>query len=120
MYPINIDNQTIYLRHEPCDVEKINALRDDMIANGYKGRPVIVANCGDHQKAFTGVHRLYVAADLDITADIIELPDTLTADDWDLLDDANDDYDLLDAFEMIAENRDDMNDIVAVMIEELQ
>ena len=106
---------TVMLPHEPHDADKIARLREDMIVNGWRGRPVILIDCGDHHRALTGVHRLTSAAGIDGLIEDIGLPDDLTADDYNLIDGANDDQDLLSALREIADNRNDMDDLLAVM-----
>ena len=106
MYVINMNNKTIcgtrldtgYLPHEPENTNKIIRLRESMIKNGWTGRAVILIDAGDHHIALTGSHRLAAAQgleDVEINAVIL---DDLTASEYDLIDSANDDDDLLYAF----------------------
>lgn len=112
-------HETTHLRND-IDGEKVVALRNNMIRNGWQGRPVIVADMGDHTVNFTGSHRLAAVAGLDVEPETLWLPDDLSADDWDLIDGANDDDALLRAFEEIAEARGDIGEIVAVMRAEIE
>ena len=110
---------TVMLRHAPRDADKVVRLRESMACDGWQGRPVILANGGDCHHAFTGTHRLCAAMDLDIEIAAVMLPDDLTAEDWDEIDQAHDDDDLLAAFERIAADRDDMDEVVAALKAEI-
>ena len=116
---IKINGTTTYLRHKADDAAKVINIADSMAANGWMGRAVIMVDCGDHQVALTGTHRLAAASQIGINPDLIYLPDDLTFDDFELLTDACDDDDLLAAFEQIAASRDDMDQIVETMRQEL-
>lgn len=116
---IKINGTTTYLRHKAEDAQKIINIADSMATNGWMGRAVIMVDCGDHQVALTGTHRLAAASQIGINPALIYLPDDLTSDDFDLLDDACDDDDLLTAFEQIAASRDDMHHIVETMRQEV-
>lgn len=116
---IKINGTTTYLRHKAEDAQKIINIADSMATNGWMGRAVIMVDCGDHQVALTGTHRLTAASQIGINPDLIYLPDDLTSDDFDLLTDACDDDDLLAAFEQIAASRDDMDQIVETMRQEI-
>lgn len=116
---IKINGTTTYLRHKADDAAKVINIADSMAANGWMGRAVIMVDCGDHQVALTGSHRLTAASQIGIKPDLIYLPDDLTFDDFELLTDACDDDDLLAAFEQIAASRDDMSQIVETMRQEI-
>lgn len=116
---IKINGTTTYLRHKADDAQKVINIADSMAANGWIGRAVIMVDCGDHQAALTGSHRLTAASQIGLHADLIYLPDDLDADAWDMIHDACDDDDLLAAFEQIAASRDDMDQIVETMRQEL-
>lgn len=116
---IKINGTTTYLRHKADDIQKSINIADSMATNGWMGRAVIMVDCGDHQVALTGTHRLTAASQIGINPDLIYLPDDLTSDDFDLLTDACDDDDLLAAFEQIAASRDDMDQIVETMRQEI-
>ena len=116
---LKANGTTTYLRHKADDAAKVINIADSMAANGWMGRAVIMVDCGDHQVALTGTHRLTAASQIGIKPDLIYLPDDLTSDDFELLTDACDDDDLLAAFEQIAASRDDMDQIVDTMRQEL-
>lgn len=109
------DLQTVMVPHFPEDADKIIRIREDMMTNGWQGRPVIMADAGDHHIALTGSHRIAAAMGLEDVIAAVWLPEDLTSDDWDLIEGGIDDDDLLAALEEIAEGRDDMAEIVAVM-----
>jgi hypothetical protein len=117
---IKIHGTTTYLRHKADDTQKIINIADSMATNGWMGRAVIMVDCGDHQVALTGTHRLTAASQIGVNPDLIYLPGDLTADDFDLLGHACDDDDLLAAFEQIAASRDDMDQIVDTMRQEIE
>ncbi|MFV0382610.1 hypothetical protein [Paracoccus sp. (in: a-proteobacteria)] len=52
----------VYLRNEPEGTDKIIRLREDVIVNGWTGRPVIMLENGDSHIAFTGSHRSHCTA----------------------------------------------------------
>lgn len=116
---VKVNGTTTYLRHKAEDAQKIINIADSMATNGWMGRAVIMVDCGDHQVALTGSHRLTAASQIGIKPDLIYLPDDLTSDDFELLTDACDDDDLLAAFEQIAASRDDMDQIVETMRQEI-
>lgn len=116
---VKVNGTTTYLRHKADDAAKVINIADSMAANGWMGRAVIMVDCGDHQVALTGSHRLTAASQIGIKPDLIYLPDDLTSDDFELLTDACDDDDLLAAFEQIAASRDDMDQIVETMRQEI-
>lgn len=111
---------SIHLRHAPIDADKIVRLREDMLVNGWRGRGVVMLDCGDHCMAFSGVHRLCAAQGIDGLAQIVWLPSDLRPDQWAEIENANDDDDLLRAFEAIAEERDDMIEAIAAMRAEVE
>lgn len=116
MYPIRIEKiGAIYLPHAPDDADKIVKIAQHMASSGWTGRPVLLANCGDHVRAFTGTHRLCAAIGQDIEIDAVYLPDDLSADDWAAIELANDDDDLLVALVDIGTRRDDMQASIDVM-----
>lgn len=127
MYGIQINARTsdnhriemVYLRHGPMDADKIVRIRERMLANGWEGRPVILMDCGGHHMAFTGVHRMCAAQGIDELIEAVYLPDDLRPEQWAEIEQANDDDDLLAAFEAIAAERDDMEEVVAAMREEV-
>ncbi len=106
---------TVYLRNAPEDADKIVRIAESLASDGWAGRPVILADVGDHHVAFNGSHRLAASIGLEAVVEAIYLPEDLTAEDWDLIDGAHDDDDLLAAFAEIAEGRDDMTEIVEAM-----
>ena len=57
--------------------------------------------------AFSGSHRLAAAMGIDGVIEAVMVPE-LSAEEYDLIDGANDDDDLLAAFIEISEDRDDM------------
>jgi len=115
---IKLDGRTTYLRHKAQDAQKIIKLREKMSLNGWVGRPVIMVDCGDFDVALTGTHRLAAVAHTSINPEIIWLPDNLTSEHFDLLDDASSDDDLLSALTTIAESNSNMQDIIDVMTQE--
>ena len=121
MYDIRINSLgTVYLSHAPENANKIVRIAEDMAQNGWKGRPAIMLDAGDHKIALNATHRLCAAIGQDIEIDTVMLPDDLTADEWDSIERANDDDDLLAALEEINESRDgEIDEIVAVMREEV-
>lgn len=126
-YDIVIDARTeagvrldsVHLRNAPEDANKVVRIRESMMRDGWTGRPVILADCGDHHIAFTGSHRLAAAQGLDDLIEAVMLPDDLSSDDWDMIDAANDDDDLLSAFVEIAAARGDMAAVVEAMQQEV-
>lgn len=122
-YDIRLDNrttagdrlQTVYLRHQIVDADKIIRIREHMMTHGWQGRPVILAAAGDHHIALTGTHRLAAVAGLDVDVDAVMLPDDLTPEQWDTISDGFDDYDLLAGLRAVAAERGDMDDAVAAM-----
>lgn len=106
---------TVYLPHEPQDADKIARIRESLMRDGWHGRAVILADCGDHYRALSGVHRLVAAQGLDDVIQAVYLPADLAAEQWDEIESANDDIDLLRALEDIAEERDDMTGVIEAM-----
>lgn len=106
---------TVFLRNSPEDADKIIRITESLTCDGWIGRPVILADMGDHHAAFSGSHRLAASIGMEGIVEAVYLPDDLTAEDWDLIDGAHDDEDLMAAFEEIAAERDDMNEIVEAM-----
>jgi len=47
--------------HNITDQTKYEAIAEDMAANGWTGRPLLVIDCGDDYSALTGSHRLEAA-----------------------------------------------------------
>lgn len=127
-YDITLDTTTedgtklgmVYLRHAPESADKIIRLREDMMTNGWTGRPVILLDNGEYHIAFTGSHRLAAAQGLDGIIETVMLPEDLTPEEYDIIDAANDDDDLLAAFVEIAEGRDDMAEAIATMRAEVE
>ena len=76
---------------------------------------MILGEHDGHVDAFTGVHRLSAAADIEMAVPVVWLPDDLSAADWDQVDLAADDHELLAAFRDFARRRDDMEDVISVM-----
>lgn len=109
--------RSVHLPHAPQDAEKIVELRTSMLVNGWMGRPVILADAGDHHIALTGTHRLAAAQGIDGVIEAVYLPDDLTTEDWDEIDAAHDDDDVLTALREIAGRRDDgeMDEAIAAM-----
>jgi ParB-like nuclease domain. len=56
--------------HDADDVEKLNALTEDMEENGWVGSPIVVYQSGDGFQAMNGSHRLAAA----LTAGLDEIP----------------------------------------------
>ena len=56
-----LDQGQFTLPHPPRDKEKFNALVNDMVENGWKGRPVLTIDQGGQTNALTGSHRLAAA-----------------------------------------------------------
>lgn len=112
---------TVHVPCEPRDAAKLTEISMSMRRDGWLGRPVILADAGDHVIALTGSHRLVAAAATQITICALWLPEDLTDDDWNLIDSANDDDDLLAALEEINIDRGgDMDHIVARMMGEVE
>ena len=127
-YNIDMDCRTVdglrlgrlSLRHAPDDADKIVRLRESMLANGWRGRPVVLYDAGNGTTgALSGVHRLCAAQGLDDVVNAVWLPSDLTDDDWREIGMAVDDQDLLQALEMIAEDRADMSDVIAAFEAEI-
>lgn len=109
----------VMLPHEPRDADKTDAISAEMEINGWKGRPVIIAEAGDYHIAITGTHRLAAAARTGIEVSAVFLPDDLTEEEWELIHDATDDDDLLAALYRIADGRSDMEEVIETMIAEI-
>lgn len=128
MYDITLHNttacgnklRTVYLPHAPQDAEKLTRIAESMQANGWQGRPVILLDCGDYTRAYTGTHRLAACINSDVEVEAVWLPADLSAEHAELLDDANDDYDLLVALSEIQDERGDIADAVAAMQAEIE
>ena len=131
MYDIKMNGQmtscggklgTVYLRSFPADANKIIRLREEMMQNGWISiPPVILSDGGDHHVALTGSHRLAAAQGIeDLEIEAVMLPANLSEEDWDLIDAANDDEDLLAAFQDVAGTRNDMDETVEVMAAEVE
>lgn len=104
----------VYLRNAPESADKIIRIRESLERDGWVGRPVILLENGDHHIAFSGSHRLAAAMGIDGVIEAVMVPE-LSAEEYDLIDGANDDDDLLAAFIEISEDRDDMGDVVEAM-----
>lgn len=119
-YDIRIDARTtegeklgtVMLRNAPEDADKIIRIRESLLVDGWTGRPVILLANGDHHIAFSGSHRLAAAQGLDGVIEAVMLPEDLTAEEYDIIDSAHDDDDLLAAFIEVAEGRDDMDAVI--------
>lgn len=111
--------RSVHLIHAPIDAKKITTIRESLVRDGWRGRPVLLADCGDHHRAFTGTHRLCAAIGMDDVVKAVYLPDDLTAADWDEIDAANDEHDLLCALKIIAETRSDLADAIAAVQAEI-
>lgn len=107
--------RTIYLPHAPEDADKAVRIAESMQANGWIGRPVILWACGDYTRALTGTHRLCACINGDTEVEAVWIPEDLSEEHAELIDSANDDYDLLAALKEIAEERD-----MAALVEAMQ
>lgn len=105
---------TVYLPHAPEDADKIIGIREAAL-RGEAMRPVILMDAGDHHIAFSGAHRIAALAGLDGLLNVVMLPEDLSQDEFDLIDRAYDDDDLLAALEEVAAARDDMSDVLEAM-----
>lgn len=114
-----IDGKQVVTRNGVTDTRKLDDLILDMELHGWRGRPVIVADMGEWIRAFTGSHRI-VAADMTGTEpEVVWLPTTPTEEDWEEIQFANDDHDLLKVFEDLWHEYPVMADVVAVMQQEI-
>lgn len=102
---------TVYLRNAPEDADKIIRIRESLMVNGWEGRAVVLVDCGCHHLALSGSHRLAAAQGMDGVIDAVMMPE-LSQDEWDLIEGAHDDDDLLRAVVEISETRDDMAEVV--------
>lgn len=126
-YNIRMDARTadgeklgmVQLRHAPDDADKIVSLRAHMLSNGWQGRPVILSPAGDYHIALTGTHRLSAAQGIDDLIAAVYLPE-LTTEQWETIEHAHDDDDLLAAFVAIGAERDDMAEVIATMRAEVE
>ena len=126
-YDIRIDATTtdgitlrsVHLPHAPDDADKIARIRESLMRGERFTRPVVLADAGDHHIALSGVHRLCAAQGIDGVIDAVILPD-LGADAWELIDDAHDDEDMLEALIQIGSDRDDMDDVIAAIRGEIE
>jgi hypothetical protein len=112
--------RSVHLMHAPIDAIKITKIRESLVRDGWCGRPVLLADCGDYHRAFTGTHRLSAAIGMDDVVEAVYLPDDLTAEQWDAIDAANDEDELLSALEAITMERDDLGDAIAVISAEIE
>ncbi|MGV2980700.1 hypothetical protein ACERNI_10890 [Camelimonas sp. ID_303_24] len=113
----NIHLGTVILPHQPEDADKIVRIRESLERDGWQGRPVIMYRAGDHDIAFSGAHRLAAAIGFD-GVEVVWLPEDLTSEEYDLIDSAHDDCELLDVFVEIDQMREangDMDDVIAAM-----
>ena len=114
-----IDKKQVVTRNGVTDSERLDDLILDMELHGWRGRPVIVADMGDWTQAFTGSHRI-VAADMTRTEpEMVWLPSTLTEEDWEEIQSARDDHDLLRVFQDLEYEHPGMAGVVAVMRQEV-
>nr|DAP03976.1 MAG TPA: hypothetical protein [Caudoviricetes sp.] len=118
-FMMDIYGKQVVTRNGVTDTRKLDDLIMDMELHGWSGRPVIVADMGEWIQAFTGSHRI-VAADMTGTEpEVVWLPSTLTEEDWEEIQFANDDHDLLKVFEDLWYEYPRMADAVAVMRQEV-
>ena len=115
-----INNKQVVTRNGVTDQQKLDALILDMWQNGWRGRPVIVADMGGYARAFTGSHRLTAASVTGAIPKLVWLPTTLSEDDWAEIHLANDDDDLLRVFQDIESDHPEMTPVVAVMRQEVE
>lgn len=115
-----IDKKQVVTRNGVTDQQKLDALILDMWQNGWRWRPVIVADMGDHVRAFTGSHRLTAASVTGAIPEVVWLPTTLSEDDWADIHSANDDADLLMVFRGLEADHPEMARVVAVMQQEVE
>ena len=126
-YDIRIDTVTaageklgmVFLRHAPESADKIMRIRENMLRDGWTGRPVILLDSGEYHIALSGSHRLAAAMGIDGVIEAVMLPE-LSGDEWDVIDAANDDDDLLAALIEVSEGRDDMMVVVEAMRAEVE
>lgn len=112
---------TVHVPHEPRDGARFVEICMNLSYEGWRGRPVILADAGDHVIALTGSHRIAAATVARVAVSAIWMPEDLTAEDWDRIDAAHDDDDLLAALAEINDERGgDMDHIVAVMRAEVE
>lgn len=78
------------------DTLKRDVIAESMRVDGWLGRPLLLTVWGDGLRALTGTHRLAAAeaADIDVPVVIVDDED-LTAEQWDELDLASRDDDLV-------------------------
>ena len=114
-----IDKKQVVTRNGVTDSQNLDALILDMWQRGWQGRPVIVADMGDHVRAFTGSHRIAAASVTGAVPELVWLPTTLSEDDWTDIHLANDDYDLLKVFSGLEVGHPEMAAVVAVVKQEV-
>ena len=116
--------------HEPTSPEKVEALARSMESVGWRGRPVLVVDRGDHYQAITGSHRIAAAEKAGIEPRIypIEAPESSPYKEpseedelWGRLLDARDDDDVLAILRELAAVSDDssLGTAVDLMREEI-
>ncbi len=115
-----IDKKQVVTRNGVTDQQKLDALILEMWQNGWRGRPVIVADMGGHVRAFTGLHRLTAASVTGAIPEVVWLPTTLSEDEWADIHFANDDDDLLRVFSDLEAAHPEMAAVVAVMRQEVE
>lgn len=115
-----INNKQVVTRNGVTDPRKLDELILDMWENGWRGRPVIVADMGDYVQAFTGSHRLTAASVTGVAPDVVWLPSTLIEDDWEEIWSAKDGHELLMVFRELEYEYPGMVDVVAVMQQEIE
>ena len=116
---MNIYGKQVVTRNGVTDSKKLDDLILDMELHGWRGRPVIVADMGEWIQAFTGSHRIVAATMTGTDPEFVWLPSTLTEEDWEEIQYANDDHDLLRVFEDLGYGHPGMRDVVAVMKQEV-
>lgn len=117
---MNIYGKWVVTRNGVTDVNKLDDLIADMVVHGWRGRPIIVADMGEWIQAFTGSHRIVAADMTDTDPEVVWLPSMLTEDDWEEIQFANDDYDLLKIFSDLEVDHPEMAAVVAVMQQEVE
>lgn len=117
---MNIYGKQVVTRNGVTDVNKLDDLIADMVVHGWRGRPIIVADMGEWIQAFTGSHRIVAADMTDTDPEVVWLPSMLTEDDWDEIQFANDDRDLLRVFQELEHEYPRMADVVEVMKQEVE
>lgn len=117
---MNIYGKQVVTRNGVTDVNKLDDLIADMVVHGWRGRPIIVADMGEWLQAFTGSHRIVAADMTDTDPEVVWLPSVLTEDDWEVIQFANDDQDLLRVFQELEHEYPRMADVVEVMRQEVE